>query len=49
MTLEEVIAMPEKDFWIYEGQTPRDGWSFVCSAYVTALYRAGGLFDDHPI
>jgi len=28
---------------------PRDGLSYVCSAYVTALYKAAGLFGDMEI
>lgn len=47
MTLEEVMALPERDFWEYEKLEPRDGWSFVCSAYVAALYKAAGLFDGN--
>ena len=41
--------MPEQDGWIYSGKEPRDGLSYVCSAYVTALYKAGGLFGDLEI
>lgn len=49
MTLEEVMAMPEKDGWIYTGSKPRDGWSYVCSSYVVAVMKAAGLFDDLEI
>lgn len=49
MSLEEVIAMPEQDGWIYEGEVPRDGLSYVCSAYVAALYKAAGLFGSYNI
>mmetsp|Transcript_9257 Transcript_9257/g.7043 ORF Transcript_9257/g.7043 Transcript_9257/m.7043 type:complete len:164 (-) Transcript_9257:43-534(-) len=48
MNLEEVAAIPEKDGWIYTGEDP-DGLSYVCSAYVTALYKAAGMFDDMEI
>jgi hypothetical protein len=43
------MAMPEQDGWLYTGKEPRDGLSYVCSAYVTALYKAGGLFGDLEI
>jgi hypothetical protein len=36
------MAIPEQDGW--ENQLPRDGVSYVCSAYVTALYKTAGLF-----
>ena len=49
MTVEDIMAIPEKDQWVYEGITPRDGWSYVCSAYVAALYKAAGLFDGHSV
>jgi len=38
--------MPEVEGWIYEGIEPRDGISYVCSAYVIALYKRAGLFGD---
>ena len=46
MSLSEVMAMPELDGWIYSGVSTRDGPSYVCSAYVTALYKAAGVFGD---
>lgn len=49
MTLEDVMAMPEKDGWIYHGSKPRDGLSYVCSAYVIAVLKAAGVFDDLEI
>lgn len=49
MTLQQLMAVPEKDGWVYEGIEPRDGESYVCSAYVTALLREGGIFDDIEI
>jgi len=48
MTIEELTAIPEQDFWVYHGEDP-DGWSYVCSAYVTAMYKAAGLFDDMEV
>lgn len=49
MTLEDLQAVVEEDFWDYEGDKPKDGWSYVCSAYVTAMYKAAGIFGDMPI
>jgi len=49
MTLQEVMAMTEMDGWIYTGEEPRDGESFVCSAYVAAIWKAGGLFGDNEV
>lgn len=46
--LDEVMAMTEMDGWLYTGEV-NDGLSYVCSAYVAALYKAAGLFDDMPI
>ena len=48
-SLLDVMAMPEQDGWIYTGVEPRDGQSFVCSAYVAALYKAAGVFEDLEI
>lgn len=49
MTVQEVMAMPEIDGWEYHGIEPRDGRSWVCSAYVAAFYKAAGLFGDMEI
>lgn len=49
MTTQQVMAMPEQDGWVYSGIEPRDGLSYVCSAYVAALYKAGGMFGDLEI
>lgn len=38
-TLADVLAMPENDDWIYS-----DGKSRVCSAFVSTLYKASGVF-----
>ena len=40
------MAVPEQDGWEYTGITPRDGRSYVCSSFVTAMYQAAGLFDN---
>ena len=48
----DVMAMPEQDGWIYTFETkkgPIDGPSYICSAYVTALYKAAGLFEGLEI
>ena len=41
--------MVEHDGWIYSGEEPRDGLSYVCSAYVTSMWKAAGLFDGMEI
>ena len=43
------MAIKEQDFWVYEGLHPRGEWSFVCSSYVIALYKASGLLADYDI
>lgn len=42
------MAMPEQDGWEYTGLEP-DGRSYVCSAFSTALWKEGGLFNDLDI
>ena len=49
MSIEDVMALPEQDGWEYTSIEPRDGLSYVCSAYVTAHYKAAGLFGDLEI
>lgn len=49
MGIDDVMAMVELDGWEYTGEEPRDGLSYVCSAYVAAMYKAAGLFDDMDI
>lgn len=46
MTLQDVQAIPEQDGWLYTSDKPRDGQSFVCSAYVASMFKAAGMFDD---
>jgi len=38
MTTGDIMAMVEKDGWEYS-----DGESYVCSSFVAAVYKAGGL------
>lgn len=47
MSIEDVMAMVEIEGWEYEGMQPRDGKSYVCSAYVAAVYRAAGILPEH--
>lgn len=48
MTVADVMAIVEQDEWIYEGNY-HDGKAMVCSAYVAAMWKAGGLFGDMDI
>lgn len=42
--LGNVLAVPEQDDWVYASGPAR-----VCSAFVTGLYRAAGLYGDISI
>jgi len=44
MTFQELVAVPEQDFWEYN-----DGYNYVCSAFVVAMWKAGGLFDGYDV
>lgn len=46
--VSDVMAIVEKDGWKYTGEY-HDGLSYVCSTYVAALWKAGGLFDGFEI
>jgi len=48
MSIQDVIAIPEQDGWIYTG-LPNDGQAFVCSAYSAAVYKAAGMYDDFEV
>ena len=48
MSIQQVMAMPEQDGWIYTG-LPNDGMAFVCSAYSASIYKAAGMFDDYDV
>ena len=48
LNVTDVMAMVEKDGWEYTGSY-HDGLSYVCSTYVTALWKAGGLFEGLEI
>ncbi len=41
---EELLATPERDEWLYD-----NGYNYVCSALVTGIYKAAGLFGDMKI
>jgi len=49
MSLDDVMAITEMDGWKYTGLKPRDGESMVCSAYVAAVWKAAGMFDDYHV
>jgi hypothetical protein len=42
------MAIVQKDDWKFD-QFYHDGNAYVCSSYVAALWKAGGLFDDLEI
>lgn len=44
-TIDDLMAEVEVEGWLYEG-LDNDGRSYVCSAYVAALYQAAGLFGE---
>ena len=44
MKLGEVVAMPELEEYRYS-----NGQNLVCSSFCTAMWKAGGLFDDMEI
>ena len=43
-TVAELMTIPEQDSWIYS-----DGISLVCSCFVMAIYKHGGLLDGYDI
>lgn len=49
MEVQDLMAQPEQDGWMYTGEEPRDGLSFVCSSYVSSFYKVAGLYDGHFI
>ena len=44
ITFGELMAIPENDLWIYNGQR-----SMVCDVYVTSILKAGGIFGGNYI
>jgi len=44
MTFPQLYAIPEQDDWLYP-----DGYSMVCSSFVVAMWKHGGLFDPYTI
>ncbi len=49
MSVNDLMAMPEQDGWEYTGEVPRDGESYVCSAFSTGVYKAAGMFGDFEV
>lgn len=50
MTIDDLMAVPEQDGWLYHGlMGDQEYTSYVCSAYVTAVYKAAGIFDDYVL
>ena len=41
LTAGDLFSIVEKDGWIYS-----DGPSYVCSSWVAAVYKAGGLLPE---
>lgn len=41
MTMGDLMAIVERDGWEYS-----DGESYVCSSFVAAVYKAGGLLPE---
>lgn len=48
MNVSDVMAIVEKDGWEYTG-LKHDGLSYVCSTFVTAIWKSAGLFGDLEI
>jgi hypothetical protein len=44
LSFEQLLAVPEREEWKYS-----DGTNYVCSCFVTAFWKAGGLFDGMDI
>jgi hypothetical protein len=44
LTFPELYAIVEKEGWVYN-----DGLSYVCSCFVTAIWKAGGLFEGMDV
>lgn len=44
MTISDAMAIVEEDGWKYNSMF-HDGEAMVCSSFVTAMWKAGGLFD----
>ena len=49
MSIDEAMAIVEQDGWMYTGVQPRYTTSYVCSAFVAAMYKAAGMFGDMEI
>jgi hypothetical protein len=44
--IDDVMAITEVDFTKYDFSGQTQVYSWVCSAFVTAMFKAGGLFGD---
>jgi hypothetical protein len=44
MDMQDLMASPEQDGWQYAGEFPSE-LSYVCSAYVSSMYKVAGLYD----
>jgi len=44
MTFEELLAIPERDEWVYS-----TGPSYVCSTYVANMLKIAGVFDGFDV
>lgn len=49
MQIDEAMAIVEQDGWRYDFDGQTDVLSYVCSAYVAAIYKAAGVFGDMDI
>lgn len=45
VSIEELMAIPEQDSWRYSNQSGDGPIDFAASTFVTAFYRAAGLFE----
>jgi len=48
LNVSQIWAIPEQDGWEYD-IFYHDGLSYVCSSYVTSVWKAAGLFDGLDI
>jgi len=46
ISFTELINLPEQDTWIFTDNNGVQGRSMVCDAFVTEMWKAGGIFGD---